>query len=61
MEINWLSYIVVIVITTFIVSIITENIVIKRLQFSEGVEIIAGKCRLKQGYGLLENKINKNT
>ena len=50
MEINWLSYMVVIVITTFIVSIITENIVIKRMQCSEGVNIVGGKCILKQGY-----------
>jgi hypothetical protein len=50
MDINWLSYAVVVVITTFIVSIITENIVIKRIQCSEGVNIIAGKCMLKQGY-----------
>lgn len=50
MEINWLSYAIVVVITTFIVSIITENIVVKRIQCSEGVNIIAGKCMLKQGY-----------
>jgi membrane-bound acyltransferase YfiQ involved in biofilm formation len=50
MEVNWIGYAIVVVITTFIVSIITENIVIKRIQCSEGVNIIAGKCMLKQGY-----------
>jgi hypothetical protein len=71
MEVNWLSYMVVIVITTFIVSIITENIVIKRMQCSEGVNIVGGKCILKQGYvsadayikriNELENKLSSQT
>jgi hypothetical protein len=50
-EIAWFRYIFIIIITTFIVSIITEKLVINRLQLSEGVEIKAGRCRLKQGYG----------
>jgi len=53
-DINWFSYLFVIIITTFIVSIITEKIVINRLKLSEGVDIIAGRCRLKKGYGKLE-------
>jgi hypothetical protein len=53
MEINWLSYIIVIVITTFIVAIITENVVVDRLQMTECVYIMAGRCRLKPGYGKL--------
>lgn len=60
MEINWLSYIIVIVITTFIVAIISENVVIDRLQMSEGVQIVAGRCRLRQGYGKLGLGYNNN-
>jgi hypothetical protein len=52
-SINWFSYVFVIIITTFIVSIITEKLVINRLKLSEGVDIIAGRCRLKKGYGKL--------
>ncbi len=47
MEINWFSYAFVIIITTIIVSMITEKLVINRLKMSEGVDIIAGRCRLK--------------
>ena len=56
-SISWFSYIFVILITTFIVSVVTEKLVINRLKMSEGVDIIAGKCRLKPGYGLLPKKI----
>ena len=42
----------VIVITTFIVSVITENLVINRLQTDKHVDIISGKCRLKQEYAI---------
>ena len=59
MEINWLSYIIVIVITTFIVAIITENVVIDRFQMSEGVYIMAGRCRLRPGYGKLTGPDNE--
>jgi hypothetical protein len=52
-SINWFSYVFVIIITIFIVSIITEKVVINRLKLSEGVEIRSGKCRLKSGYGKL--------
>ncbi len=47
------GYIATIVVTIFIVSIITEHMVIKRLQMSPGVEIKNGRCRLKQGFGSL--------
>ena len=56
MAVNWLSYLGVIIITTFIVSVITENLVIQRLQLAEGVRIIYGRCRLLDGYG----KVLKN-
>lgn len=42
------EYLIIIIITTFIVSIITENMVIKRLQLSPGVEITNGRCKLKE-------------
>ncbi len=48
---NWLSYIVIVVITAIISSIITENSVIKRLQLGEGVVYKNGRCILKNGYG----------
>lgn len=48
---DWLNYIIIIVITVFVVSVITENAVINRLQISEGVVIAGGRCRLLDGYG----------
>lgn len=53
MEDNYFLIIFLIIIISLIVSIITEKIVINRLKLSEGVDIIAGKCRLKKGYGKL--------
>ncbi len=55
-QLNLIGYIVTIIVTAFIVAIITENLVIKRLELSEGVIIRNGRCRLEQGYGKL--KIN---
>jgi hypothetical protein len=52
-ETNWLSYIVIIMITTFIVSVMTENSVIRRIQTAEGIWFRDGMCRLRPGYGLL--------
>lgn len=54
--VNWISYIIVIILTALFVSIITENIVIKRIANTEGVQFIAGKCRLKDGYGPLKEQ-----
>jgi hypothetical protein len=48
---NWISYAITIIITSIIVSIITENSVIKRLQLGEGVIYKNGRCILKNGYG----------
>jgi hypothetical protein len=48
------DYVIIIIVTTFIVSIITERMVIQRLQISPGVEIINGRCRLKENYGKLD-------
>ena len=42
------SYIITIIVTIFIVSIVTEHMVIQRLQMSPGVEITNGRCRLKE-------------
>jgi hypothetical protein len=54
MAINWLSYVTIIVITTFIVSIITENVVMDRVALGKGVQMVAGRCRLKEGYGPIQ-------
>lgn len=56
-NINWLGYLIVIIITIFISSLITEKITINRLMLSEGVEIAYGKCRLKRGYGKLQTNM----
>lgn len=48
-----IGYIIIMIVTTIIVSIITERMVIKRLELSEGVEIKNGRCKLKNGYGVL--------
>ncbi len=53
MENNWISYASIIVITSIIVSIITEYSVIQRIQLSEGVIYKNGRCVLKNGYGLI--------
>lgn len=50
-----------IIVTIFIVSIITEHMVIKRLQMSPGVEIKNGRCRLKEGYGPLAQQTENPT
>jgi hypothetical protein len=38
-------------ITTFIVSIITENVAMDRVALDRGVQMVAGRCRLREGYG----------
>ena len=53
MEDHYFLIIFLLIINSLIVSIITERLVINRLKLSEGVDIIAGKCRLKKGYGKL--------
>lgn len=53
-----IGYIIIVICICIIVSIITEQMVIKRLQISEGVEITRGRCRLTPGYGKLENHGN---
>ncbi len=54
-----IGYTVIALFLCIFVSIITEQLVIKRLQMSEGVEISRGRCRLIPGYGKLE-KPEKN-
>lgn len=51
-----IGYTIIALCLCIFVSIITEQMVIKRLQMSEGVEINRGRCRLMQGYGKLEKK-----
>jgi hypothetical protein len=48
---DWLSYIIVIIITALITSIIVEKSVIKRISYSDGVVFANGMCRLAKGYG----------
>lgn len=48
-----IGYIIILIIISIFVGIITEQMLIRRLQLSEGIEISRGLCRLKQGYGLL--------
>jgi hypothetical protein len=48
-----IGYIVIIIIISIIVSIITEQMLIRRLKLEEGVTISKGKCILRSGYGLL--------
>lgn len=57
-EIPWLSYLIVAIIVAFITAIFTENSVLKRIQYSDGIVIAGGKCRLKKGYGKLDEKSN---
>lgn len=53
-QLNLIGYVVTIIVTSFIIAIITEHLVIKRLELSEGVTIRNGRCRLIQGYGKLK-------
>jgi hypothetical protein len=39
-----------------IISILTEQMVIRRLRMSEGVEISRGRCHLKPGYDKIPEK-----
>jgi hypothetical protein len=48
-----IGYIIIIIIIGIIVSIITEQMLIRRLKLEEGVTISKGKCVLKSGYGLI--------
>ena len=42
---SWISYLFVIIITSLIVAIITENAVISRIQLSDNVVFANGRCR----------------
>jgi len=44
---NWISYAVVIIITALFVAVITEQATIARIQLSDGIIFMNGKCRLK--------------
>ena len=43
--------IVALIFVSIIVSIITEQLVIRRIQMNDGVIFNSGKCQLKPGYG----------
>lgn len=55
-----IGYTIIALCLCIFVSVITEQMVIKRLQMSEGVEISRGRCRLIPGYGKLEKKTDTN-
>lgn len=48
-----IEYFFIIFITMLITSIITEQLVYNRVKLSEGIDLVAGRCRLKPGYGIL--------
>jgi hypothetical protein len=52
-QIQMIGYIITIIIISIIVSIITEQMLIRRLRLEEGVIISKGKCMLKPGYGMI--------
>ena len=49
--IKMIGYVIILIIIGIIVSIITEQMLIRRLKLEEGVTISKGKCVLKPGYG----------
>jgi hypothetical protein len=58
-----MSYLITIMITIFITSIITEHLVIQHLKryMGPGVAIKNGQCKLKDGYGQLEDQPPQKT
>jgi hypothetical protein len=48
-----IDYVIAIILISIIVSIVTEQMLIRRLKLEDGVMISKGKCVLKPGYGLL--------
>lgn len=50
------DYVMIVLVTVFITSILTEQMVMKRLQMSEGVSISNGRCRLVEGYGKIKKE-----
>lgn len=55
-----IEYIICIIIISILVSIITEQMLIRRLKLEEGVIISKGKCVLKAGYGELKLQSDKS-
>jgi hypothetical protein len=51
--------IILLVFISIIVFILAEQLVMRRLQMSQGVEIKGGRCRLMPGYGKIEMNIEK--
>jgi len=56
-----IGYVIIIIIIGIIVSIITEQMLIRRLKLEEGVTISKGRCVLKEGYGLLPTTSSTNS
>lgn len=50
-----IGYIVSVCIISIIISIITEHLVMRRLQLEEGIIIQKGICKLAPGYGKINN------
>ncbi len=46
----YLSYIFIAIFVAFITAIFTENSVIKRIGYSEGIIMSGGKCKIKPGF-----------
>jgi len=57
----YLSYIFIAIFVAFITAVFTENSVIKRIGYSEGVMIAGGRCRLKNGYGAVGTNAGTDT
>jgi hypothetical protein len=54
----WISYILLTIFVAITTAILTENSVLKRIRYAEGVTFYNGKCRLKEGYGPV--RVDKN-
>ncbi len=53
-----IGYFIIIIIIGITVSIITEQMLIRRLKLEEGVTISKGRCILKPGYGELNKSVH---
>lgn len=56
-----IGYIVILIIVSIIVSVLTEQMLIRRLNLEEGIIVSKGKCILKPGYGLLQKQTEQFT
>jgi len=51
--------ILILLVVSIFVSIITEQMLIRRLRLGEGIEVTRGRCNLKAGYGRLNPATDK--